>query len=390
MPDEDGNCYHYGVTIREFRKLAGMTQAQLAEVWSTGPVSVEYVQRVEKGISRIADNATLRKLGEILDIPLWRFGLSEYDPFSPHNLPGCGMKMYRETLDTVECFIQQAWSLRCAALIPNAMMCLDRLNSFFGHFQRELPPPSRLEERFLRLYAQVQRLNAIACVERKDYEAAIAVYGQMHDTAKQLGNSETLALVQMSIGSELERAERKQEAVEWLEQARDTSFQAGKYVAAFVHSYLARAYSSAGDALRFERAVDLAYRLASSVPNYGNGTSFVYGKLSSVLAEKSWGYIQLGQPQKVLDMRNEISQQVAIDRDLRLRAWITLDWARANMMLGEVERAVNEAREFYRRVSEMQSAHAIRQAYMFVLELEGAGYGDVEDVQDFRGMLLQR
>jgi len=388
--ERDEECYHYGLTIREFRKQVGMTQAHLAELWPTGSVTPEYVQRVERGINRIADNNVLRRLGEILDIPLWRFGLSEYDPFSPHNLPGRGVRMYKETLDTVECFIEQTWSLRCAAMMPNATMCLARLNTFFSHFRRELPPPSQLEERFLQLYAQVQRLNAIASVERKDYEQAIVLYEGMHETAKQLQDPVALSLVEMSIGSELARAKRLDDAVSWLEQARDSSFQASKHVAAFVHSYLARAYAGAGDVARFERAVDMAYKLATSVDDYGNGTDYVYGKLSSVLAEKSWGYVQLGQAQKVLDMRDEIAQQIDLDRDLRLRAWIPLDWARANLQLGEVEHAVSEAREYYQRVSDMGSAHAERQAYKFVLELEDAGYSRVEAVRDFRGVLLQR
>ena len=31
--------------------------------------------------------------------PLWKFGLSEYNPFQPSGLPGGGMRMYDETLN---------------------------------------------------------------------------------------------------------------------------------------------------------------------------------------------------------------------------------------------------------------------------------------------------
>ena len=81
-----------------------MTQPKLAQLWpKEGGVSVRYVQDVESGVKHITDQATLRKLGEILDIPLWQFGLSEFDPFNPVLLPGRGSSMYDETLETIEC-----------------------------------------------------------------------------------------------------------------------------------------------------------------------------------------------------------------------------------------------------------------------------------------------
>lgn len=46
-------------------------------------MNVRYAQDVEAGVNHITDQTTLCKLGEILDIPLWKFGLSEYDPFNP-------------------------------------------------------------------------------------------------------------------------------------------------------------------------------------------------------------------------------------------------------------------------------------------------------------------
>lgn len=80
--------YHYGITIREGREKLKMTQAQLAEKWpqsggGTG-VSVNYVSDVERGIKNITDTQTLRRLCKILQIPLWKMGLSEYDPFNPN------------------------------------------------------------------------------------------------------------------------------------------------------------------------------------------------------------------------------------------------------------------------------------------------------------------
>ena len=366
-----------------------MTQPRLAELWpKEGGVSVRYVQDVESGVKHITDQGTLRKLGELLDIPLWQFGLSEYDPFRPEHLSGRGSSMYDETLDTIECLVRQTWRFRSVALMDHAKECLTRINRHFDYFQKHLPPPLKLEPRFLRLYAQVQRLNAVTSVEYKAYHQAIATYQDMLETAKQLNDPVNIALALMSLGTELDRAKEPGEAVSYLEQARDVSFGASKHIAAFVNAYLARAYASSGDLLHFQRAVETSYTLASSLNgHYGNGTDYVFGKLSSVLAEKSWGYLEVGEPQKTLEMQEEITGQIDIDQDMRLLAWIPLDWARARLMLGEVERSIADARDFYQRVTAMQSPHAVSQASSFVQELVEAGFGDVQAVRDFKNEL---
>jgi tetratricopeptide (TPR) repeat protein len=61
-----------------------MTLEQLAAKWPSKEigVNVRYVIEVEAGRKRITDIETLRKLASILHIPLWKLGLSEYDPFN--------------------------------------------------------------------------------------------------------------------------------------------------------------------------------------------------------------------------------------------------------------------------------------------------------------------
>jgi transcriptional regulator with XRE-family HTH domain len=115
--------YHHGKTIKEFRELRGITQEELAAHWPRSDggvgVNVRYVQDVEYGRKHIDDPYVLRQLAAFLGIPLWRFGLSDYDPFNPQALPGRGKSMYDETLDTAESLIRQVWSLRCAARITD-------------------------------------------------------------------------------------------------------------------------------------------------------------------------------------------------------------------------------------------------------------------------------
>lgn len=381
--------YHHGTTIKEFRLLRGMTQEELASLWpkASGSVGVlpRYIQDVEYGKKHIDDPGTLRHLAELLHIPLWRLGLSEYDPFHPHVLPGHGNSLHHETLDTIESLIQQTWNLRCAARLADAEKGITRLNSLFAYFREHTPPPLHLERRFQLLLAQVQRLNAVTAVEQRRYDQALKLYERMYETAKEADDASLLALALMSRGTELERRGEKRAALSLLEEARDVSFGASKHIVVFVHSYLARVYASVGDTMRFERAIHSAMLMASSLNgSYGDGTQFVFGRASSILAEKSYGYLELGEPQKTLEMRAEIEQQIQSDQDTRLEIWIPLDWARAYHALGQIEECIKEGQTFYRRAAAMRSPHAISQAQKFLGELEKHGYGRVLAVQDFR------
>ena len=61
-----------------------------------------------------------------------------------------------------------------------------------------------------------------------------------------------------------------------------------------------------------------------------------------------------------------------------------MDWARAYLMLHEVEESVKAAQEFLRRSSTLQSDHALRRVCEYLEDLEDAGYADVRVIRDFR------
>ena len=61
--------YHYGITIREYREKARMTQQQLADKWPKSDrfgggegVGWKYLQDIEHGRKKIDDQQTLRKV----------------------------------------------------------------------------------------------------------------------------------------------------------------------------------------------------------------------------------------------------------------------------------------------------------------------------------------
>lgn len=106
--------------------------------------------------------------------------------------------------------------------------------------------------------------------------------------------------------------------------------------------------------------------------------------MSGVLAKHSYGYLEIGKPEMTLAMKDEIMRQIRLDHHTRLETWIFLDWARAYLMLHEVEAGVKAAQAFLRRVSTLQSDHALRRVCEYLEDLENAGYADIPVVRDFR------
>jgi tetratricopeptide (TPR) repeat protein len=384
--------YHYGITIREGREAANMTQAQLAEQWpqangGTG-VSVNYVSEVERGLKHITDPHTLRRLCDILHLPYWKMGFSDYDPFNPGAFIVKGTFMYDETLNTAESLIKRTWNLRRVMSLPYVEEAVNDLNRLFEYLQTNTPPPVRLDRRFQMLYAQVLRLNGVIDVENQRYEHALSTFRKMHEIAKAIDEPATLAMSYLNMGTELERMEEQEEAIDCLELARDVSFRASKHVMVVTNAYLARAYASAGQKVKFDRAIGTALRIARDIEMYyGDGTDFVFHSLSGVLAEKSYGHLEIGEPEETLAMQEEIKKQIALEANIWLDAWIPLDWARAYLMLGKVEKSIEAGAEFYRKAKALKSPHAKSRAYRLLNTIEAAGYSDVQAVKDFRQML---
>jgi tetratricopeptide (TPR) repeat protein len=154
---------------------------------------------------------------------------------------------------------------------------------------------------------------------------------------------------------------------------------------ALVYSYMSRIYARDGDVKRFERATEIAQKFGAYLAkDFSQETNSIFYTPSDILAERSYGYIELGMPQKTIEMQAEIMEQIEEDHNKRLNAWIPLDWARAYQMLGEIEKCIDEARAFYHRASALQLPQAIRQTHKLLKSLEDAGYGNVSAVRDFR------
>jgi transcriptional regulator with XRE-family HTH domain len=390
--------YHHGIPIREAREKLGMTQAQLAEVWPKADgnvgVSVGYVQLVETGKRVIESHLTLRRLCDILQIEYWRLGLSDFDPFNPLYTPPRGKRLLDQTLEFAEYSIRRFEDSYRIAPLPVAAADAKHLHQLFEYLEQHQPPTLQNEKRFLRLYIQTLVLDGIVFIGYEEYDKALQTFRKMKNIAERLGEPTWIAHSLLAIGIELHRsgyllrragdtsnwAAYMQEAVQYVERARDLTFNTSKNVAAFVHAYLARIYGSTGENYRFEQAINSALNLAPD--NYGDGTEFVYHRRSGILAEKSYGFLDLGQPEKTLAMREEITKQIEKDKNNRLEAWIHLDWAKAYRMQGEIEESVKEGRAFYVKAQAMQSPHILTRAKQFANDLMKDHKG-IQIVKDF-------
>jgi transcriptional regulator with XRE-family HTH domain len=379
--------YHYGQTIKEYRKLKGWTQAQLAEKWpSKGEgVNTRYIQDIEYGDKKIKDPELLRKISSLLDIPLILFGLSEYDPFNPTALPGEGKHLYQETLNVTETLIQQTLAMRSIAPLPQVQKSAASLKKLFTYFLKELPIPAKLEKSFLRLYAQEQSIQGLMYFENKKYMEALQAFYRMHDSAVQAEDPILIAHSLQKIGVELKRIGLIDEAINALEEARDISFRAGSVVAAFTNAYLAHMYSTNGETLRFERTINTAIALAEPMgQGYGDGTDFVFQKLSGILVFKSRGFLRVGRPEETLKLHEEVKRQVQDDTNLWLDWKLYLYKARAYLAYKDVEGCIAAAKECFEGVGTWRSPHRLKQAGELIEDIHKAGYGHLKAVRQFQ------
>jgi hypothetical protein len=156
------------------------------------------------------------------------------------------------------------------------------------------------------------------------------------------------------------------------------------------NAYMGHIQAAAGDELRFERAINTALTLAEAVQEtYGDGTDFIFQRISGIFIIRSRGYLRLQQPGKVLDAHEEAKRQVYTDVNLWLDARLDLYRARAYLQMHEIETCIQAARDYFRSIQDWQSPHRTKRAYELLEEVEAAGYGKLPMVQDFRTDLLQ-
>lgn len=383
--------YHYGETIREYRKLQGLTLSQLAEKWpskDTGATS-RYVSDIERGVKHVQDISVLRALSQLLQIPLWKFGLSEYNPFQgiqDHLLQASSIK---ENFALLDSFIQQLWitKVTCGMNIDTHLVTISvHLKDMVSHY-----PPSLFEHTdFLRVYAQITRLQAVRAYDQKDYKRSLQFFFEMADIAKRDGNPVSVALANMGIGVELMRDNQLEQVEHFLLRAKDATFHTGKELAGLVHGMLARYYATIHDRSRFEnyyhQALDFGEHLGN---NRLNTQDYVFSSFSGIMEEGSNGFILLNDGKKALALLPDIERQIDRESNTYLGMWIPLDYAQAHLCLNEIEESLRYLQMYVDKTRFMRTEHISSKINDHLQAIHAKGYGDLHRVKEFREMLRE-
>jgi transcriptional regulator with XRE-family HTH domain len=382
-------AYHYGKTIREYRMLAGLTLSQLAEKWPSkeAGVTLRYVSDIERGVKHIQDLAVLRDLAHLLKIPLWKLGLSEYNPFE--ETAQALTKAVLPDLFLLDSFVQQLSIIKAAnGTILDAHV--SSINTYLSEIV-EHHPSSLSDKKLMRIYAQALRLNAIRAYDNTAYTKAIALFMKMIDIAERSTDLESITLAYMGTGVELMRQERYQEAEAYLLKARDCSLSADvpKVITTLVHGMLVRYYASTGDTYQFEKQSNLVTHFCSGLHAGINKSMYVFHNPSQTLEEISNGYILLHNGKKALAILPEIEKQVQKDQNIPLDRWMPLDYAQALLCLHEIEESIKYLGTFYERTAPISTPHIRSKIRDHLCEISAKGYGDLQVVRDFQEMLRE-
>lgn len=378
--------YHHGITIKEHRMAKKWTLAYLASRWPSqegNGVNVRYVQDVEAGHKHVTNVDTLRRLAALLDIPLWKFGLSEYDPFDEE--PASTQPFL--DMDSLAELIEDIWYIR---LNMPGDITEKKILSLANTFTRMVRHNARLLDNkdFLVLYAQVKRLEEVVYTERHHYGLSLQQSQEMLKLAQRAGDLKSECIALTRIGVELLREENK-DALDYLERARDLSFlTSSKEIGAYCYCFLARAYVTFGEEKRFMQAIHTAITLADTMKGQPVVTKdHVFHAYSAVLEEKANGLIMLGRGKEALDGLREIDSHVDQERNTYLKMWVPLDYAQSFMLMGEVEASIEKLESFYAGIRNYQSARLYSKVKQHLDQLDAAGYADLAVVKHFKDML---
>lgn len=386
LGEEASMNYYYGKTIREYRMTNKMTLEQLASKWPSkeNGVNIRYVIDVESGKKRITDVEILRKLASILNIPLYKFGLSEYDPFDEESTKTSFVDM-----NILFEFIQDIWYLRLNMPTDITEKKIISLSNRFINLQANNPRLLKNKD-FLVLYAQLKRLQELIYTERRDYEKSLQCSYDMLAYARQSGDVISQAIATTRIGVELLRDE-KEDALDYLEEARDLSFStSSKEVGAYCYSFLARGYATFGDEKRFTKAINTSIALADNMESQPVVTKdYIFHAYSAILEEKSNGLILLGKGKEALSELQEIDRQIEKENNTYLKMWIPLDYAQSFMLLDDIETSIKWLGDFYNSIRNYNSARIHSTIKKHLDDLDNLGYEKLSVVKSFKMMYFE-
>lgn len=378
--------YHYGQTIREHRMLRNMSLSQLAEKWPSKDTGVtpRYVSDIERGVKHISDIQVLRELSNILNIPLWKLGLSEYNPFQDST----DIKVFFDS-DSLEQLIEDCWLLR---LNMPMYVVEEKVKKLSMIFQKLIEKNSLLKSNkdFLRLRAHEKRLQEVLYTEKHNYTMALKLAGEMLQLATLSGDTVARAIAMVRVGVELLRDENRQ-ALEYLKAAKDLTFEVrSKELAAYVYAMLARGYATFHMEQDFYKAINTSINFASNMVGLPVTTkNHIYHAYSAIIEERVNGFILFGNGRKAVEDLVETDKQATRETNTYLKMWLPLDYAQGYMLQGEIEESVKYLETFYNSIKGYDSERIKGKVQGHLDHLDVLGYADLPVVQGFKQMYFE-
>lgn len=381
--------YHYGQTIKEYRIKKGWSISKLASEWPSkqGGVTPGYISDIERGIKKINDIPLLRELARLLDIPLYKFGLTEFNPFLDETED---MSSFFDS-EILEEMLKDTWIIRLTMPVNTIEEKMMKLSGIFDKITRNYPSLKENKE-YLRLFAQLKRLQAVLLIEKKNYASAMSMLKEMKTIAEKIQDTTTLTIALMSTGNELIRNKENELAFRYLGEAYDLlfSFNPGKELISLVSGMFARLHASVQNTKYFENLSGYAVNAATSLNNscfyYNNG---VYHSLGYALEQEIYGYILLNQGEKAIRLLPDLERQIKREQNNYLSLWYLLDYSMAFSCINEIEESISFLQKFHNKTDLMQTSHMKHIIYRNLQEIETRGYKDLPCVKDFREQLRE-
>jgi hypothetical protein len=384
--------FHHGLVIKQYRQRKGYTQTYLGENWNNDAsgIGYRYIQDVESGRKCITSQATLRRIATVLDIPLWKLGLSEYDPFTDSYTHIGEKSMIEYSLDIAETLLEQTWRVMRTEPLSMTENVLTTLISQVDYIATNTPTFTTESKRFLRLRGLVKNLSGALMIEKRQYPQALAAFQEMLSLAEDTNDTVNSSLALTRIGWELNRAGDGKGGIEALEAARELTFQTGKALASVVACYLARVYAENGEPARYERTMNTALEqahhlggtyLSTEDHNYWSQSFIAFGHVDSL--------IKLGRTSDVVAAAERYAELVAIESNQYQDVGVPRIQAHALVLNGELEEATQLLREYFVKCIRMQTAKSLGQSTEVIQAMKDAGYGQEKAVLELEDELRE-
>lgn len=276
-----------GQVIREYRKVRGLTQKQLAGALGVEARTLRMYENGERVLENISD---LRRIAELLEI----------DPAE------LGVASSRQHISTVA-QIQEVVE-RVATLIPQACF-IEARSTIDTFFRNVLHQPDNADPIFLRTLAYAHCLaGQIHAITRRTHDAEyiLQYFREMAQIAQTIDDQTLLNIALSYQGDTLRRRGEKAQAILVLEQAHACTPLANAAAQGHNALLLGRAYASNEDYAGFAREIARAEELART--HTTPSLPLILYSLGAIYEEGVTIYAKIGQHEKSLHCFQQAEQ----------------------------------------------------------------------------------